>query len=61
MPEFLHEVPVSNNTSFDGVDYFVGTIQAASFFPDTEIQSITGFAIATAPSSMFGLVASLAD
>lgn len=56
MPEFLHHVPVFNNSSFNRVYYFMSAVEISRFFTYCEIESLCDFFIAHGPSGLGALV-----
>lgn len=56
MPEFLHQVPISNNTPLDRIDHLMCPVHVSSLLSDGEIQCFGDLFIAECPCSLGTLV-----
>jgi hypothetical protein len=61
MPEFLHQIPVPDDTSFDGVDNFLSPSELSGFLSDDEIKSLRNFPIAHSPACFGALITCVGD
>ncbi len=52
VPEFLHEVPVFDDSSLNRVDYFMTAVEVSGLLSDDEVKGLAGFAVAPCPTGL---------
>ena len=61
VPKFLHQVPVSDYTSFNRVNYFLRTHQIPGLLADGKVKSLSNLFVAHGPGGLGALISGISD